>query len=174
MPVFLAKNLGPLPVRRPRFLQASVLRHAPAINYSFGPGFCTRTRPPEECLRCRRRIRRPLTRGVGAVAARLPSSCRKTRVSRSWRSTGHCQPVTKRQSCGRGDAKRRRLAVQLCTLRNYGRFLPEAIASFFATVLVPSPCSTLTSRFFASARCPTLAMNACWSDPSSTHSAQVR
>jgi TnpA family transposase len=29
----------------------------------------------------------------------------------------------------RGDAKRRRFAVQLCTLRTYGRFLPEAIAA---------------------------------------------
>jgi TnpA family transposase len=29
----------------------------------------------------------------------------------------------------RGDASRRRFAVQLCTLRTYGRFLPEAIAA---------------------------------------------
>ncbi|HEX9869375.1 MAG TPA: DUF4158 domain-containing protein, partial [Candidatus Tectomicrobia bacterium] len=28
----------------------------------------------------------------------------------------------------RGDAQRRRFAVQLCTLRVYGRFLPEAVA----------------------------------------------
>ena len=29
----------------------------------------------------------------------------------------------------RGDAQRRRFAVQLCTLRLHGRFLPEAVAA---------------------------------------------
>jgi hypothetical protein len=32
----------------------------------------------------------------------------------------------------RGDAQRRRFAVQLCTLRIYGRFLPEAVAATVA------------------------------------------
>ena len=35
------------------------------------------------------------------------------------------------------------------------------IAPFLATVLVPSPCSTLVSRCFSAARCCTLAMKAC-------------
>src|ERR671915_2456958 len=39
----------------------------------------------------------------------------------------------------------------------------DPIAPFLATVLVPSPCSTRRSRCFSSERCPTLAMNACWS-----------
>ena len=29
----------------------------------------------------------------------------------------------------RGEAQRRRFAVQLCTLRTYGRFLPKAVAA---------------------------------------------
>jgi hypothetical protein len=36
----------------------------------------------------------------------------------------------------------------------------DAIAPFLATVLVTSPWSMRTSRFFSSERCPTLAMNA--------------
>src|SRR5262245_38341125 len=52
--------------------------------------------------------------------------------------------------------------------------VPDAIAPFLATVLVPSPCSTRRSSFFSSERCPTLAMNACWSDPSSAHLANAR
>jgi hypothetical protein len=43
------------------------------------------------------------------------------------------------------------------------------ITPFFATVLVSSPWSTLVSRCFSAARCLTLAMNACQSDPSSAH-----
>ncbi len=42
---------------------------------------------------------------------------------RSWTlSARDCEEVMR----GRGDAKRRRFAAQLCTLRAYGRFLPEA------------------------------------------------
>jgi hypothetical protein len=52
--------------------------------------------------------------------------------------------------------------------------IPDAISPFLATVLVPSPCSTRTSSFFSSERYPTLAMNACWSDPSSAHLAKAR
>src|SRR5712691_11399818 len=48
------------------------------------------------------------------------------------------------------------------------------IAPFLATVLVPSPCSTLRSSFCASARCPTLATNAFSSEPSSAHFAKAR
>lgn len=51
------------------------------------------------------------------AAGPRPSSCPKTLVRRNWRSTGRCRPVTRRKSCG---------AVQLCTLRAYGRFLSEA------------------------------------------------
>ena len=47
------------------------------------------------------------------------------------------------------------------------------IAPFLATVLVPSPCSTRRSSFLASARCRTLATNACQSDPSSAHFAKT-
>ena len=50
----------------------------------------------------------------------------------------------------------------------------DAIAPFLATVLVPSPWSTLVSRCFAAARCRTLAMNTCQSDPSSAHLALDR
>src|SRR6266436_708627 len=50
----------------------------------------------------------------------------------------------------------------------------NAIAPFFATVLVPSPWSTLRSSCFSAARCATLAMNACQSDPSSAHFALDR
>src|SRR5712691_4287079 len=48
------------------------------------------------------------------------------------------------------------------------------IAPFLATVLVPSPWSTLVSRCFSAARCRTLAINACHSDPSSAHLAKTR
>src|SRR5262245_57688231 len=47
------------------------------------------------------------------------------------------------------------------------------IAPFLATVLVPSPCSTRTSRCFSAERCATLARNACHSDPSSAHFAKT-
>jgi xanthosine utilization system XapX-like protein len=56
-------------------------------------------------------------------------------------------------------------------------FVPRvanAIPPFLATVLVPSPCSTLTSRCCSAARCRTLARNACQSDPSSAHFAKAR
>src|SRR6266702_6337942 len=56
-------------------------------------------------------------------------------------------------------------------------FVPReanAIAPFFATVLVPSPWSTLRSSCFSTARCRTLATNACQSDPSSAHLALDR
>src|SRR5262249_15955515 len=49
----------------------------------------------------------------------------------------------------------------------------NAIAPFLATVLVPSPWSTLVSRCFSVARCRTLATNACQSDPSSAHLAKT-
>src|SRR5229473_4848721 len=48
------------------------------------------------------------------------------------------------------------------------------IAPFLATVLVPSPWSTLISSCFSAARCRTLATNACQSDPSSAHVALDR
>jgi hypothetical protein len=48
------------------------------------------------------------------------------------------------------------------------------IPPFLATVLVPSPWSTLVLRCFSAARCRTLAMNACESDPSSAHLALDR
>ena len=50
----------------------------------------------------------------------------------------------------------------------------NAIAPFFATVLGPSPWSTLRSSCFSAARCRTLATNACQSDPSSAHLALDR
>src|SRR5215510_10383216 len=50
----------------------------------------------------------------------------------------------------------------------------NAIAPFFATVLVPSPWSTLMSSCFSTARCRTLATNACQSEPSSAHLAKTR
>src|SRR5262252_10075464 len=49
----------------------------------------------------------------------------------------------------------------------------DAIAPFLATVLVPSPWSTLRSSCFSTARCRTLATNACQSDPSSAHFAKT-
>src|SRR5215475_3133251 len=49
----------------------------------------------------------------------------------------------------------------------------NAIAPFLATVLVPSPWSTLRSSCFSTARCRTLATNACHSDPSSDHFAKT-
>src|SRR5262245_56066231 len=51
--------------------------------------------------------------------------------------------------------------------------VPDAIAPFLATVLVPSPCRILVSRCFSAARCRTLATNACQSDPSSAHLAKT-
>ena len=47
------------------------------------------------------------------------------------------------------------------------------IAPFFATVLVLSPWSTRRSSCFSTARCRTLATNACQSDPSSAHLAKT-
>src|SRR5712691_1223692 len=42
--------------------------------------------------------------------------------------------------------------------------VPNPIPPFLATVLVPSPWSTLISSCFSTARCRTLATNACQSD----------
>src|SRR5262245_39893691 len=47
------------------------------------------------------------------------------------------------------------------------------LVPFLATVLVPSPCGTRRSSCFSSERCSTLAMNACWSDPSAAHLAKT-
>jgi hypothetical protein len=44
--------------------------------------------------------------------------------------------------------------------------IADAIAPFLATVFVPSPWSTLRSSCVSTARCRTLATNACHSDPS--------
>src|SRR5215468_10733545 len=52
--------------------------------------------------------------------------------------------------------------------------IADAIAPFLATVLVPSPWSTRRSSCFLTARCRTLATNACQSDPSSAHLALDR
>src|SRR6266481_10106319 len=52
--------------------------------------------------------------------------------------------------------------------------ISNPIPPFFATVLVPSPCSTLRSRCFSAERWATLATNACHSDPSSAHLALDR
>jgi hypothetical protein len=49
----------------------------------------------------------------------------------------------------------------------------NAIAPFLATVLVPSPCSTLVSRCFSAARYRTLVMYTCHRDPSSAHLAKT-
>src|SRR5437763_1013972 len=49
---------------------------------------------------------------------------------------------------------------------------PDTIAPFLATLLVPSPWSTLRSSCCSAARCRTLATNACQSDPSSAHLAK--
>ena len=51
--------------------------------------------------------------------------------------------------------------------------IADAIAPFLATVLVPSPWSTLRSSCFSVARCRTLATNACHSDPASAHLAKT-
>src|SRR5216683_3890064 len=52
--------------------------------------------------------------------------------------------------------------------------IANAIPPFLATVLVPSPWSSLVSRCFSAARCRTLAMNARHSEPSSDHLALDR
>ena len=52
--------------------------------------------------------------------------------------------------------------------------IAAAIAPFLATVLVPSPWSTLRSSCFSTARCRTLATNAWQSEPSSAHRALDR
>src|SRR5438128_9995812 len=52
--------------------------------------------------------------------------------------------------------------------------IADAIPPFLATVLVPSPCSTRRSSCFSAARCATLAINACQSEPSSAHLALDR
>src|SRR5215813_6058135 len=52
--------------------------------------------------------------------------------------------------------------------------IADAITPFLATVLVPSPWSTLRSSCFSTARCRTLATNACQSEPSSAHLALDR
>src|SRR6266436_988943 len=51
--------------------------------------------------------------------------------------------------------------------------VPNTIAPFLATVLVPSPWSTLVSSCCSAARWRTLARNACQSDPSSAHLAKT-
>jgi hypothetical protein len=60
------------------------------------------------------------------------------------------------------------------TLLMFMAGVATAIPPFLATVLVPSPWSTLRSSCFSAARCRTLATNACQSDPSSTHLALDR
>jgi hypothetical protein len=57
----------------------------------------------------------------------------------------------------------------LLPLRRCIARIPHALAPFFAPVGVPSPCRTRPSSFFSSARGPTLAMKARWSDPSAAH-----
>src|SRR5438445_9442530 len=61
----------------------------------------------------------------------------------------------------------------LVTLLVFMARVANAIAPFLATVLVPSPWSTLRSSCFSTARCRTLATNACQSEPSSAHRAKT-
>jgi hypothetical protein len=56
----------------------------------------------------------------------LPEDPSLEELAQSW--TLSARDKTEVMRC-RGDANRRRFAVQLCTLRAYGRFLPEAIAA---------------------------------------------
>jgi hypothetical protein len=67
---------------------------------------------------------------------------------------------------GDGDA---RLALRRLVARR-----PEAIAPGGATGWVPSPWRRRPSSVCSSERCPTLAMHACWNDPSSTPGAKAR
>src|SRR5215510_13037059 len=53
----------------------------------------------------------------------LPDNPSPEELIKSW--TLSARDHTEVMRC-RGDANRRRFAVQLCTLRTYGRFLPEA------------------------------------------------
>jgi hypothetical protein len=66
------------------------------------------------------------------------------------------------------DAGNDRVALLMFVAR-----VANAIAPFLATVLVPSPWSTLRSRCCSAARCRTLATNACQSEPSSAHRAKT-
>src|SRR2546428_397115 len=60
------------------------------------------------------------------------------------------------------------------TLLMFMAGVANAIPPFLATVLVPSPWSTLRSSCFSAARGRTLATNACQSEPSSAHLALDR
>jgi hypothetical protein len=66
---------------------------------------------------------------------------------------------------GHGDA--------LLPLRVLVARVANPLVPFWATVLVPSPWSTLRSRCFSGARCRTRATNACQSEPSSAQRAKT-
>ena len=61
----------------------------------------------------------------------------------------------------------------LRTLRMFVPRLPNALAPFWATVVVPSPCSMLVSRCCSATRDRTWATHACHRDLASAHVAQT-
>jgi TnpA family transposase len=68
----------------------------------------------------------PLARRYRPVSIGLPENPSQEQLALYWTLSARDKEEVRR--C-RGDAQRRRFAVQLCALRTYGRFLPQAVAA---------------------------------------------
>jgi hypothetical protein len=128
----------------------------------------------EDALPITRRIKATIEMEIGAFEVQPHLSGDLLQRAQALRKQHHVGLIDRRHGDRREDvAMMIRYGDDLLPRLVLVARVPDAIAPFLATVLVPSPCRMLVSRCFSAARWRTLARNACHSDPSSAHLANT-